>query len=67
MKFKRLHPDMRGGWLVFLTTLVVFLVSPVRTVFDSKYSMLFSQQLLWHGSFSLDRQAFPELKGKDPG
>ncbi|MGZ4984899.1 MAG: hypothetical protein ACXV8A_02300, partial [Chthoniobacterales bacterium] len=36
-------------------------------MFDSKYSMLFSQQLLWHGSFSLDRQAFPELKGKDPG
>ena len=59
--------DLIGGLLVFLTTFVIFLVSPVRTVFDSKYSMLFSQQLLRHGSFSLDRQTFPELQGRDPG
>ncbi len=61
-----LKKDLVGGLLIFLATFVVFIISPVRTVFDSKYSMLFSEQLLWHGSFSLDRHAFPELKEKDP-
>src|SRR5947209_16904104 len=53
--------------IIFLATFVVFRLSPIRTVFDSRYEMLFSQQLLWNHSFSLDSRAFPELQSHKPG
>jgi len=40
--------------IVFATTFVVFLVSPVHPLGDSHYSLLLSEQLLTRGSFKLD-------------
>ncbi len=42
------------GPLIFALTLIVFLLSPVRQVTDSRYSMLLTQSLLERGSFRLD-------------
>src|SRR5436305_1166860 len=53
--------------IIFLATFVVFRLSPIHTVFDSRYEMLFSQQLLWNHSFSLDSRAFPELQSHQLG
>src|SRR5215207_1947386 len=47
------------GPLIFALTLIVFLLSPVRQVTDSRYSMLLSQSLLDRGSFRLDHYALP--------
>ena len=47
------------GPLIFVLTLVVFLLSPVRQVTDSRYSMLLTQSLLERGSFRLDHYALP--------
>ena len=47
------------GALVFALTLAVFLLSPVRQVTDSRYSMLLTQSLLDRGSFRLDGYALP--------
>ena len=67
MNLKRFQSNLAGGFLVFLATFIVFRLSSVHTVSDSKYSMLFSQQLLWHGSFSFERDNFPQLKPGNPG
>lgn len=56
-----------GGMLIFLSTFVAFRLSPVHQMYDSTYSMLFSQQLLRHGSFSLPKKAFPELQLRKEG
>jgi hypothetical protein len=47
------------GPLIFVLTLIVFLLSPVRQVTDSRYSMLLTQSLLDRGSFRLDHYALP--------
>jgi hypothetical protein len=47
------------GPLIFALTLLVFLLSPVRQVTDSRYSMLLTQSLLDRGSFRLDHYALP--------
>ena len=47
------------GPLIFVLMLVVFLLSPVRQVTDSRYSMLLTQSLLERGSFRLDDYALP--------
>jgi hypothetical protein len=47
------------GALIFAVTLAVFLLSPVRQVTDSRYSMLLTQSLLDRGSFRLDGYALP--------
>jgi hypothetical protein len=39
---------------VFLSALVVFVLSPVRQVSDASYSLLVSESLLRHGTFALD-------------
>jgi hypothetical protein len=52
-------PESWLGPLIFALTLIVFLLSPVRQVTDSRYSMLLTQSLLDHGSFRLDRYALP--------
>jgi hypothetical protein len=58
--------DRTGATLIFFTTFAIFGLSPVRTVSDSRYTMLFSQQLLWNHSFSLESRAFPELQSQKP-
>jgi hypothetical protein len=52
---------------VLLVSFAIFRLSPIRTVFDSRYEMLFSQQLLWNHSLSLDSRAFPELQSHQLG
>src|SRR5215207_9452042 len=47
------------GPLIFALTLIVFLLSPVRQVTDSGYSMLLTQSLLDRGSFRLDHYSLP--------
>jgi len=47
------------GPLLFALTLTVFLLSPVRQVTDSRYSMLLTQSLLDRGSFQLDHYGLP--------
>lgn len=46
--------DRTVAAIVFATTFVVFVVSPVRPLGDSHYSLLVSEQLLTRGSFKLD-------------
>ena len=53
--------------IIFLATFVVFRISPIHTVSDSTYEMMFSEQLLRNHTFSFDRSAFPSLQSKNPG
>ncbi len=47
------------GLTIFALLFVVFLLSPVRQVTDSRYSMLVTQSLLERGSFRLDHYKLP--------
>lgn len=53
--------ELIAGLMIFIVTCTVFLVSHVRQVADSRYSMLVSESLLHHGSFSLDHYVIPGL------
>lgn len=46
---------------LFVVALSVFLASPIRTLGDSQYSLLLSEQLLTRGSFVLDEHFKPPL------
>jgi hypothetical protein len=59
--------DRITATVIFLATFLVFRLSPVETVFDSRYEMFFSQQLLRNHSFSAPAQAFAELQSHKPG
>jgi hypothetical protein len=56
---KRLSSTTVAGAVVFVLTLSIFLISHVHQVADSQYSMLLSQSLLSHRSFTLDEYALP--------
>jgi hypothetical protein len=47
--------------LVFVFTLAIFWFSPIHQLTDSNYSMLLSQSLLEHRSFTLDSYNIPRL------
>lgn len=47
------------GVVVFIFTLVIFWLSPVSQVTDSKYSMLVSESLWRRGTFKLDHYRIP--------
>jgi hypothetical protein len=49
-----IDPDLLIGGAIFFVTLIVFWLSPVHQVTDSRYSMLLSQSLLKYHSFALD-------------
>lgn len=56
--------------LLFVVTLVIFWLSPVRGTTDIYYSMLVSQSLVSHGSFALDYYDVPRadagvVEGRD--
>src|SRR5436309_15470355 len=59
--------DILHAGIVFIAAFSVFRFSPIHTVFDSRYEMMFTQQLLWNHSFSLDSHAFPELQSHQLG
>jgi len=56
---RRLSSTTVAGAIIFVLTLSIFLFSRIRQVADSEYSMLLSQSLLSHGSFTLDAYALP--------
>ena len=47
--------------IIFVSTLAIFLISRVRQVTDSAYSMMLSQSLLDHRTFTLDHYTFPPI------
>ena len=59
MPQRRHKNTLLAGLLVFTTTFLTFLFSPLHQVSDSAYSMLLSQGLLQNRSFALDNYALP--------
>lgn len=53
--------ELVGGSIIFIVTLAIFLASHVHQIADSKYTILVSESLLHHGSFSLDHYVIPGL------
>ncbi len=58
---RRSRLDVALGASVFLVVLSIFLISRVHQLADSNYSMLLTQSLLYHRSFTLDRYSLPRL------
>ncbi len=54
--------DLLTTSLIFLAALLVFWFSPVSQVTDSHYSLLLSESLLRHRTFTLDHYAIPRLE-----
>src|SRR5690349_12501675 len=59
--------DRLATAFIFLSVFLVFRISPMHAIGDSGFEMMFSQNLLWHHSFSLDGSAFPTLRASEPG
>src|SRR5215212_7661069 len=59
--------DFAVSAIILIVSFAIFRVSPVHEIMDSRYEMLFTEQLLRNHSFSLDAHAFPELKSHKPG
>lgn len=53
------HRDIITAALIFSCTLILFLASHVHQIADSRYSILLSQSLLHHHSFTLDAYNWP--------
>jgi hypothetical protein len=52
--------ELFAGLAIFILTCSIFILSHNRQIADSKYSMLVSESLLHHGTFTLDRYQFPD-------
>jgi hypothetical protein len=52
--------ELIAGSVIFILTCSIFILSHNHQVADSKYSMLVSESLLHHGTFTLDRYVFPD-------
>lgn len=53
--------ELLAGLAIFILTCSIFILSHNRQIADSKYSMLVSESLLHHGSFTLDRYGFEDF------
>src|SRR5713226_2680362 len=60
MKMKT-KTELFAGLVIFILTCSIFILSHNRQIADSKYSMLVSESLLHHGTFTLDRYVFPDF------
>lgn len=49
------------AFIIFFSAFLIFILSPIHPINDSKYSMLLGQSLIDHRSFVLDRYAIPRL------
>ena len=58
--------ELLAGLAIFILTCSIFILSHNRQIADSKYSMLVSESLLHHGTFTLDRYGFADF-GKQTG
>jgi hypothetical protein len=56
--------DLATGVLIFGFSCAVFLLSIVQQAADSNYSMLLSESLLYHRTFSLDNYQLPRFEPK---
>src|SRR5258706_409070 len=56
-----------AGLAIFVLTCSIFILSHNRQIADSKYSMLVSESLLHHGSFTLDRYGFEDFGKQNSG
>ena len=56
--------ELATGVLIFGFSCAVFLLSIVHQIADSKYSMLLSESLLYHRTFSLDNYGVPRYEPK---
>lgn len=54
--------DSIASSLIFASLVILFWLSPVKQVTDSKYSMLLSESLIKHRTFSLDNYNFTPLE-----
>ena len=62
--FFRSHRDGLVAAILFLLALAIFLRAPIHEVTDSAYSMLASESLLKHQTFTLDQYALPRFEPK---
>lgn len=53
--------------ILFLTTLTVFILSPVAQVSDSRYTALLSEALIHHGTAMLDTYSVPQPRNPGQG
>jgi hypothetical protein len=56
--------ELATGVLIFGFTCAVFLLSIVQQAADSNYSLLLSESLLYHRTFSLDNHGIPRFEPK---
>ena len=66
MKIKA-KTELFAGLLIFILTCSIFILSHNRQIADSKYSMLVSESLLHHGTFTLDRYGFEDFGKQNAG
>ena len=59
--------DLFAGLVIFILTCSIFILSHNRQVADSKYSILVSESLLYHGTFTLDRYGFEDFGKQNSG
>jgi len=59
--------DLLAGLAIFIITCSIFILSHNRQIADSKYSMLVSESLLHHGTFTLDRYGFDDFGKQNSG
>ncbi|OLE54120.1 MAG: hypothetical protein AUG51_09815 [Acidobacteria bacterium 13_1_20CM_3_53_8] len=59
--------DYSIGAGIFIVTLIIFTLSPVRIMTDSNFSMLLSENLLRHHTFELDNYKVIEYERKPDG
>jgi hypothetical protein len=57
--------DLVIAWILFVLATAIFILSPTRQFFDSKYTVLLSEALLKHHSFELDRYFPAESAAED--
>ena len=60
----RLNRDSVAAVSLFALALTVFLLTPIHDVTDSAYSMLASESLLKHHTFTLDQYSLPRYEPK---
>jgi hypothetical protein len=59
--------ELLAGLVIFILTCSIFILSHNRQIADSKYSMLVSESLLHHGTFTLDRYGFEDFGKQNAG
>ena len=62
---RRLSREFVVGLTIFVLAFAVFRLSKQWQVFDSAYTMLFAENLLRHGGFSVSPEVLPQLQGLD--